>query len=185
MEKASSAGVMISRWCRNTAALAAVAAIYAAACAVAQEPIKVYMMVPDGTPVHLYLMDDLSSRKSKGGDAIRFKVRESVRVDGIEVIPAGAAAVGHVVAVGRRGFAGHSGRLGLSVDYAVAFNGAEVPLRGEATVMGGSNGASAAAATAPFGPAALLMRGWDTDIRRGTMLNAYVDGEQAVSLNPR
>jgi hypothetical protein len=138
--------------------------------------------IPDGTLVHLYLMDDLSSKKNKEGDAVRFTVREDVHVGGAVIISAGSAVVGQVVAVGRKGFAGHSGKLGLSVDYAVAVNGFKVLLRGEGTLKGGSNGAVTAAATATYGPAALLMRGWDVDIHKGTMLNAYVNGSQTVSV---
>ncbi|MFZ3340292.1 MAG: hypothetical protein WA213_05385 [Terriglobales bacterium] len=67
------------------------------------------------------------------------------------------------------------------IDYAVAVNGAKIPLRGEATVKGGSNGAVTAAATAWHGPAALLIRGWEADIHKGTMLNAYVQGAQTVT----
>jgi len=93
-------------------------------------------MIPDGTPVHLYLMDDLNSKTSKKGDEVRFKVREAVRVGGIEIIQAGSPVIGHVVGVGRSSFAGHSGKLGLSIDYASTTNGAKIPLRGDATLKG-------------------------------------------------
>jgi hypothetical protein len=138
--------------------------------------------IPDGTPVHLYLMDDLNSRKAKAGDAIRLKVREGILVGGVDVIATNSPVIGHVVVVGRSGFVGHSGKLGLSVDYAVATDGAKIPLRGEATLKGGSNGAVTAAATAWYGPAALLIRGWEADIHKGTMLNAYVNGDQTITL---
>jgi len=68
------------------------------------------------------------------------------------------------------------------VDYALAVNGSKIPLRGSPALKGGSNGAVTAAAVASYGPAALLMRGWDADIHKGTMLNAYVDGDQVVSV---
>jgi hypothetical protein len=138
--------------------------------------------IPDGTPVHLYLMDDLNSKTTKKGDAVKFKVREGIRIGGVEIIPADSPVIGHIVAVGHSSFAGHSGKLGLSMDYATAPNGAKIPLRGEALVKGGSNGAVTAAATAWFGPSALLMRGWNADIHKGTMLNAYVNGDQSVTL---
>jgi hypothetical protein len=147
-----------------------------------QEPIATAISIPDGTPIHLYLMDDLNSKKAKNGDSIRFKVREGVQVGHAEVISTGAPVVGHVGAVGRSSFAGHSGKLGLLIDYVVAVNGARIRLRGVAMVKGGSNGAVTAAATAYWGPPALLIRGWEADIRKGTMLNAYVNGDQTVAL---
>jgi hypothetical protein len=152
------------------------------ACAGPQEPVARAITIPDGTPIHLYLMDDLNSKKTKDGDVIRFKVREGIRVGDVEVIPADSPVIGHVGAVGRSSFAGHSGKLGLLIDYAVAVNGAKIPLRGEATLKGGSNGGVTAAATVVWGPAALLIRGWEADIHKGTMLNAYVNGDQTVTL---
>jgi pyruvate/2-oxoglutarate dehydrogenase complex dihydrolipoamide acyltransferase (E2) component len=146
------------------------------------EPVARTISIPDGTPIHLYLMDDLSSKKAKNGDSIRFKVREAVQVSGDEVISVGAPVIGHVGTVGHSSFAGHSGKLGLLIDYVVAVNGARISLRGVATVKGGSNGAVTAAATAYWGPPALLIRGWEADIRKGTMLNAYVNGDQTVAL---
>src|SRR5450755_4793938 len=91
------------------------------------EPVARAISIIDGTPIHLYLMDDLSSKKAKNGDSIRFKVREAVQVGGAEVISVGAPVIGHVGAVGRSSFAGHSGKLGLLIDYVVAINGAKVP----------------------------------------------------------
>jgi hypothetical protein len=153
-----------------------------AARAVPQERDASPATIADGTPVHLILLDDLNSKKNKDGDAIRFKVRESVRLGDIEIIPAGSSVFGHVSAVGHSSFAGHSGKLGLAIDYAVAANGTRIPLRGEATLKGGSQGAVTAAATAYWGPPALLIRGWEADIHKGTMLNAYVNGNQTVAV---
>ena len=127
------------------------------------------------------IRDSLNSKKAKNGDAIRFKARVGVQVGDAEVIPVDAPVIGHVGAVGRSSFAGHSGKLGLLIDYVVAVNGAKIPLRGVAMVKGGSNGAVTAAATAYYGPPALLIRGWEADIRKGTMLNAYVNGDQIVN----
>jgi hypothetical protein len=147
-----------------------------------QEPVRRAITIPDGTPVHLYLMDDLTSKKAKKGDAVSFKVREGIRVGGAEIIPAGSPVIGRIVGVGHSSFAGHSGKLGLAIEYVVAANGTKIPLRGEATLKGGSNGAVTAAATVYWGPPALLMRGWDAEIHQGTLLNAYVNGDQFVTL---
>jgi hypothetical protein len=128
--------------------------------------------IADGTPVHLILLDDLNSKKNKDGDAIRFKVRESVRVGDSEIIRAGSPVFGHIVGLKHNGFAGRSGKLGLSIDYAVAADGTKVPLRGEAIVKGATMGGVTAAE--------LQWRGWNADIHKGTMLNAYVNGNNTV-----
>jgi hypothetical protein len=139
--------------------------------------------VPDGTQVPLVLMDDLDSKWCKRGDPVRFKVKGDIAVDGIVVIPAGTMARGHIESAKRRGFAGRSGKLGFSVDFLTAPDGTQIPLTARAKLKGGSNTAVTAAATAVYGPGALLTRGADADIRKGTVLNAYVDGEHAVTLS--
>jgi hypothetical protein len=140
------------------------------------------VQLPDGTPIHLYLKDDLDSKSSREGDPIRFQVREDVVVGNVVVIPAGSPAYGHVLAVGHRSVAGHSGRLSFSIDYVTAPDGTKVPVVSTPNISGGSNGKATAAATATYGPAALLMRGWNADIRRGTTLNAYVNGSHEIGM---
>jgi hypothetical protein len=49
-------------------------------------------------------------------------------------------------------------------------------------LSGGSNGKVAAAAAVTYGPEALLMRGWNAVIRKGTMLNAYVNGDHDIGM---
>ena len=45
----------------------------------AQQGVPPTITIPDGTLIPLYLMDDLSSKKNKADDPVRFKVRENVR----------------------------------------------------------------------------------------------------------
>lgn len=172
---------MISRFNSGVLQISLVLALGRVAFASPHEPGARTITIPDGTPIHLYLMDDLDSKKAKNGDTIRFKARVAVQVSDLEVIAVDAPITGHVGAVGRSSFAGHSGKLGLLIDYAIAIDGSKIPLRGEATLKGGSNGAVTAAATVYYGPAALLIRGWDAEIHRGTMLNAYVNGDQIIN----
>lgn len=146
----------------------------------AQDAIPKTIQLPDGTPIHLYLKDDLDSKRNQKGDPIRFQVREDVVVGNVVVIPAGSPGQGHVTAVGHRSVAGHSGRLAFSVDYVTAADGTKVAVTSTPSVSGGSNGKVTAAATASYGPGALLMRGWNADVRMGTMLNAYVNGNYEI-----
>ncbi len=148
----------------------------------AQEAPPKTVKLPDGTPIHLYLKDDLDSKSSRKGDLIRFQVREEVVVGNVVVIPAGSLAQGHITAVGHRNMAGHSGRLNFSVDYVAAPDGTKVPVVSTPSISGGSNGKVAAAAAATYGPEALLLRGWNADVRKGTMLNAYVNGDHEIGM---
>ena len=149
----------------------------------AQQAPPMTLKIPHGTMVPLYLKDDLSSKKNSENDLVRFQVVEDVKVGNVVVMPAGSAARGHVVSVGRRSFAGRSGKLEFSVDFVKAADGTDVPLRGSPKLSGGSDARVTAAATAAYGPAALLRRGWDADIRKVIRLNAYVDGDREITLS--
>ncbi len=166
------------------ATLGVLLTLLAGARLVAQEAGTRTVKIPDGTPVPLYLRDDLSSKKNKANDPVRFQVREDVRVGGVVVIPFGTWASGLVTGVGGSGFAGRAGKLSFSVDSLKGPDGTAIPLRGAPTVKGGSNTSVAAAATAAYGPAALLMRGSHADIRKGTMLTVYVEGDRDVVVTP-
>ena len=138
--------------------------------------------IPDGTLVPLYLMDDLSSKTSKPNDPVHFKVREDVRISGKVVIPWNSPGLGRVAIVGGRGLAGRVGSVNFTVDYVKAVDGTNIRVRGAPKLRGGSSTSVAAAAVA-YGPAALLvMRGSHAEIRKGTMLSVYVNGEGKVTV---
>lgn len=139
--------------------------------------------IPDGTLIPLYLMDNLSSKTNKSDDPVRFKVREDVRINGKVVIPWNSPGVGKVAIVGGRGLAGKAGSVNFTVEYVKAVDGSNVRVRGAPTIKGGGNTRVAAASAVAFGPAALLvMRGAHAEIRKGTMMSVYVDGERQVTL---
>jgi hypothetical protein len=142
------------------------------------------IMVPDRTVVHLVLMDELQGRKMKAGEQVHFLVREDLVVEHQILIRNGSIAVGHITLATKNGFVGKSGKLGIQIDSAIAVDGTEIRLRGGPEVGGGREGAVTAAATAEYGPGALFIRGWDARIPVGTKLNAFVDGNQPVSIAP-
>jgi hypothetical protein len=132
------------------------------------------LTLTDGMPIYLYLMDDIDSKTDKVGDVIHFKVRKGIEIGGIVVIAMDSPVVGRIVAIGRNHLMGHSGGIALSIDSAVALNGAKISLRGGANVKGGGRGATTLESAAWLGPVAYL--------HKGTMLNAYINGSQPVSL---
>jgi len=143
------------------------------------------LTVPGGTVIHLVLMDDLQGRKMKVGEQVHFLVREDQVIDRQILIRNGSIAVGHIALATKNGFVGKSGKLGIQIDSAIAVDGTKIRLRGGPEVVGGREGAVTAAATAEYGPGALFIRGWDARIPVGTKLNAFVDGDQAVSIPPK
>jgi hypothetical protein len=141
--------------------------------------------VPDGTVLHLVLMDDLQGKKMKVGDQVHFKVREDMSIEHQILVRTGSLAMGHITLANKNGFAGKSGRINIHIDFVVATDGTHIRLRGDPDIGGGRQRAVTAAATAEYGPGALFMRGWDARIPVGTMLNAFIDGDQVVIVTPK
>jgi len=130
------------------------------------------VLLPDGTPIHLVLMDDLEGKQLRANQAVHFKVRQDVIVDSRLIVKTGAEATGHIDSVSKSGLLGRSGRLVLVFDYAVAVSGAKIQLRGRAGVSGGKGGALTWESALWYGP--------DASLPVGTMISAFVNQDQRI-----
>src|SRR6266851_7533448 len=70
----------------------------------------------NGTPIHLKLGKTISSATAHVGDVVDLRVAEEVIVDGLAVIPQGAAATGLVKEAEPKKRLGHSGKLAFSIN---------------------------------------------------------------------
>jgi hypothetical protein len=130
------------------------------------------VLLSDGTPVHLVLMDDLEGGKLQVKQTVHFKVRENLVVGTKLVVKTGAQAVGHIESASKSGLLGKSGRLILQFDYVETVSGAKLLLRGGAGVSGGKGGALTWESALWYGPNASLPV--------GTIINAFVNQDQQV-----
>jgi hypothetical protein len=128
------------------------------------------ILVADGTPVHLVLMDDLQGKRLEQKQSVHFKVREDIEVGSTVVVKTGATALGHIESVSKSGLFGKSGKLVLQFDYVESVAGAKIPLRGGAAVGGGKGGALTLESAMWYGP--------NANLPVGTVINAYVDKDQ-------
>ena len=85
--------------------------------------------LPDGTPITLRLVGNLSSATAKVGDTVDFVVAYTVRKDELVVIPKGAALSGTVVYVSRPRRRLRDGRVNVVVEQLVLPNGEIATLR--------------------------------------------------------
>jgi hypothetical protein len=143
------------------------------------------LTIPDGTVIHLVLMDDLQGRKIKAGEQVHFQVREDLVLEHHTIIRTGSATVGHISLADKNGIAGKSGKMRIHIDSVVAVDGTVIRLRGDPEVVGGKNGRFAGARIAPDPVAAPFIHGWDAKLPVGTKLNAFVDGDQPLSIAPK
>ncbi len=132
------------------------------------------ILLADGTPIHLVLMDDLQGKQLTVKQTVHFKVREDVLVDSKLIVKTGAEAIGHVESVSKSGLFGKSGRLVLQFDYVESVGGTKIPLRGGTGVSGGKGGALTWESAMWYGPNASLPV--------GTVINAYVNQDQRVPI---
>lgn len=130
------------------------------------------VLLTDGTPIHLVLMDDLQGQKLKVKQTVHFKVRQDLVVDSKIIVRTGSEAIGHIESISKSGLAGKSGRLVLQFDYVNAVSGAKVLLRGGAGVSGGKGGALTWESALWYGP--------DASMPVGTIINAYVNQDQRI-----
>ncbi len=130
------------------------------------------VLLADGTPIHLVLMDDLQGKKLQVKQTVHFKVREDLVVGSRLIVKTGAQAIGHIESISKNGLLGKSGRLVLQFDYVVTTSGAKLLLRGGARTTGGKGGALTWVSALWYGP--------DASMPVGTMINAYVNEDQPV-----
>lgn len=132
------------------------------------------VLLTDGTPIHLVLMDDLQGKKLQAKQTVHFKVREDIVVDSKLIVRTGAEAIGHIESISKSGLLGKSGRLILQFDYVEAVSGVKIPLRGGAGVSGGKGGALTWESALWYGP--------NANLPVGTIINAYVNQNQQISV---
>ena len=139
--------------------------------------------LPEGTKLRLRLEQSLSSATAKQGHEVEFTVLEDVTQDNITVIPMGARAVGTILQAQEHRRMGRAGKLDFSIERARAADGKYVALRYTQTAVKGSGRALATGLVAagvglvflPAAPIALLIKGKDIEVSRGTTYEAFTD----------
>lgn len=132
------------------------------------------VLLADGTPIHLVLMDDLQGKELRLKQTVHFKVREDLVVGSKIIVKTGAEAIGHIESVSKSGLLGKSGRLVLQFDNVATVSGAKLLLRGGAGVSGGKGGALTWESALWYGP--------NANLPVGTVLNAYVNQDQQIAV---
>jgi hypothetical protein len=130
------------------------------------------ILLADGTPIHLVLMDDLQGKHLQVKQTVHFKVREDVVVNSKQIVKTGADAFGHIESVSKSGLFGKSGKLVLQFDYVESVGGTKIPLRGATGVTGGKGGALTGISAMWYGP--------NANLPVGTVVNAYVNQDQRI-----
>ena len=137
----------------------------------------------------LRLAETISSATATTGQQIPFEVTEDVVVDGVTVLPKGAAAVASVTDANKKKSMGRAGKLNVNVDSARLVDGEKVQLRAVRENKGGGHvgamtGAMVATAIVffPAAPLFLFIHGKDITIPKGTEVTAFVEGDMKLDM---
>ncbi len=137
------------------------------ALAEAAAPVAAAPALPLGTTIMIQLDAPVSSRSAARGDMFPISLAEPVKLDGIEVIPAGISGEGQVVHSAGTGFGGRAGELIVAARY-LMWGDRRIPLRGMRISTAGRNNTAEAIAVGqliPFG--GLFVTGTSVDLPIG------------------
>jgi hypothetical protein len=150
-----------------------------------------WVSIPEGLPVKVKLLDEISSRKGRVGDTFRFSVVETVIHDGMVVIPKGAQGRGCIVNLTRPRKLGIDARLMLDLKEIRALDSTLIPLAYGSKTSHPQQlavGASAAGMLA-LGPGGIVfgmaVKGKEKIIPVGTEFNAQVNHPVRIYTLPR
>jgi hypothetical protein len=125
----------------------------------------------NGTPIRLRLGKTISSATAHVGDVVDLKVVEEITVDGLLVIPEGAAAIGLVTDAEPKKRMGHGGKLALSINFVRLKDDEKAAVRSFQESTGSNNSTGAVLP---------LSSGKDVVFTQGTEFTAYVDGDMQL-----
>ena len=147
--------------------------------------------VPAETTLRISLLTEINSGSMKPGDAVRYKVTETLRLENTILIPAGTQGVGTVMEVRQAGPLGRDGLVTIDWGYVTAIDGTQVKVTiGAAATERNQHSAELAAGAAmagvillgPIGLAAgALVPGKEHVIPVGTQF--YAEVAEAVNIN--
>lgn len=149
------------------------------------------LQVPNGKLVRLMLVSTISSKTAKAGDRVDFQVLDEVRAGALVVIARGAKGAGTVTEAKAAGRAWRKGSMGLKLEYVTLVNGAHAPIQFQSSASGGPTNAAMTWAglvyvtrgLALFAlPLAPLQHGEQAVMRKGMVVDAYLDGALLLDL---
>lgn len=137
--------------------------------------------IPADTPMHLTTVVPLDSRSVKQGQRFELRVVDDVLVGGVVAIPRGAAAVGEVEVVSRKGMVGQPGRLVLQPLFA-SVSGERIYLAGNVYSRGADATTGVAVGSLLLTPLGIFITGKSASIAPGTRIDARTRNDVNIVL---
>ena len=142
------------------------------------------IVLPQGTAIHLRLLDRLSTKITQKGETFDLEVIDDVITNGIVVIPAGTHALGEVTRSDAKGAFGKSGKLEARILY-LKLAGRPLRVSGVLSVAGQGGTTETVLTALAAGTMAFAVTGKSAVLEPGTQLFVYTDRPIAVRLDAR
>lgn len=131
------------------------------------------VVIPRDTPVHLMVLNEVSTKDHDAGHIFKLRVNKPVMVDGKEVIPVGTAAWGELLEASSSGNVGKGGKLSAKLTY-IEFNGQKIAIEGSTDAEGKSGKGENILGFIAMGPLALFAKGNNAKIKAGEKMTAFI-----------
>ncbi|HEX8775278.1 MAG TPA: hypothetical protein VF735_17040 [Pyrinomonadaceae bacterium] len=138
--------------------------------------------IPDGTELTVVLQDEISSGTATEGDAVNFRTKDDVKINGKVVIAKDTLVKGTIANAQKAGRMGKGGKLGIRIESTTTVDGEKIRLRASKGNEGGDKVGTVIALSVFFGLFGLLKRGKNAKIKAGTEIKAYTDEAKTVKI---
>lgn len=130
--------------------------------------------IPADTEVRVELVNELTSKKARTGDAITMRLLENIIINDVIVAPAGTPVKGVVEKATKAGGLGRAGKLIISLKSFRTINGVEVPLEYVGERRAGHDGGAVAVFAVVSLVGGLFMKGKNVTYPAGSVFEARV-----------
>jgi hypothetical protein len=141
--------------------------------------------IPDGYEFIVLTTEELSSKTNVEGDAITFKVKEDVVINGKTVIAKDAIVKGIISNAEKSGRFGKGGKLNIRVESAMTVDGQKLKLRASKSRQGDDKTGTTVALVVLFGPLGFLKKGKDAKVPAGTEVKVFADEDKKVQVTAK
>ena len=135
------------------------------------------IVLTEGTPLNVVVVQEITSKTANPNDAVNFKVDEDLVVNGQVLVRKGTAAVGSVIHAQKGGYLGKSGKLAIQVESTQTVDDQSIKLRA-AKGKEGDDKTYSTAALSIISPLFLFKKGGEAKIAEGTRLTVYIAEEK-------
>ena len=149
----------------------------------AQKKDGIDLTIPDGTELTAVLEEEISSGSATEGDAVNFRVKDDVKINGKIVIAKDTLVKGTIANAQKAGRMGKGGKLGIRVESTTAIDGQKVRLRASKGGEGGDKVGTVIALSLLVGLFGLLKKGKNAKIKKGTEIKTYTDEAKVVRVS--